>query len=47
MFFRIFCAYDRDHMKSIVLPPSLKALLPLEIHELCVGAYYKKMSVCF
>jgi CRP-like cAMP-binding protein len=34
-------------MKSIVLPPSLKALLPLQIHGLCSGAYYKKHERLF
>jgi CRP-like cAMP-binding protein len=34
-------------MKSIVLPPSLKTLLPPQIHELCAGAYYKKNERLF
>jgi CRP-like cAMP-binding protein len=42
-----FCAYDRSHMKSVVLPPSLKTLLPPEIHELCTGAFYKKNERLF
>ena len=42
-----FCAYDRSHMKSVVLPPSLKTLLPPQIHELCTGAFYKKNERLF
>ena len=42
-----FCAYDRSHMKSVVLPSSLKTLLPPEIHELCTGAFYKKNERLF
>ena len=42
-----FCAYDRSHMKSVVLPPSLKALLPPQIHELCTGAFYKRNERLF
>ena len=42
-----FYAYDLDHMKSIVLPPTLKALLPLQIHGLCSGAHYKKHERLF
>ena len=42
-----FCTYDRSHMKSVVLPPSLKTLLPPQIHELCTGAYYKKNERLF
>jgi CRP-like cAMP-binding protein len=34
-------------MKSVVLPPSLKTLLPPEIHELCTGAFYKKNERLF
>ena len=34
-------------MKSIVLPPSLKTLLPPQIHGLCAGAYYKKNERLF
>lgn len=40
-------AYDRSHMKSVVLPPSLKTLLPAQLHALCVGAYYKKNERLF
>ncbi len=39
--------YDPDHMKSIVLPPTLKALLPPQIHGLCSGAHYKKHERLF
>lgn len=42
-----FCAYDRSHMKSVVLPPSLKALLPPQIHGLCTGAFYTKNERLF
>ena len=42
-----FYAYDLNHMKSIVLPPSLKALLPLQMHEICQGAFYKKNERLF
>ena len=42
-----FCAYDRSHMKSVVLPPSLKTLLPPESRELCTGAFYKKNERLF
>ena len=42
-----FCAYDRSHMKSVVLPPSLKTLLPPQIHELCTGAFYKRSERLF
>ena len=42
-----FCTYDRSHMKSVVLPPSLKTLLPPPIHELCTGVYYKKNDRLF
>jgi CRP-like cAMP-binding protein len=42
-----FYAYDRSHMKSVVLPPSLKILLPPQIHELCTGAFYKKNERLF
>lgn len=34
-------------MKSVVLPPSLKTLLPLQIHELCTGAFYKRNERLF
>ena len=34
-------------MKSVVLPPSLKSLLPAQLHELCIGAYYKKNDRLF
>ena len=34
-------------MKSILLPPSLTALLPKQMHPLCVGAYYKKHQTLF
>jgi len=34
-------------MKSVVLPPSLKTLLPAQLHELCIGAYYKKNDRLF
>lgn len=34
-------------MKSVVLPPSLKTLLPGQLHELCIGAYYKKNDRLF
>jgi CRP-like cAMP-binding protein len=34
-------------MKSVVLPPSLKTLLPPQIHELCTGAFYKKNERLF
>ncbi len=39
--------YDLDHMKSIVFPPTLKALLPPQIHSLCSGAHYKKHERLF
>lgn len=42
-----FYAYDRSHMKSVVLPPSLKTLLPPQIHELCTGAFYKRNERLF
>jgi len=42
-----FYAYDRSHMKSVVLPPSLKKLLPPQIHELCTGAFYKRNERLF
>jgi len=42
-----FYTYDLDHMKSIVLPPTLKALLPPQIHGLCSGAHYKKHERLF
>ena len=42
-----FYAYDRSHMKSILLPLSLKALLPAQIHALCIGTYYKKNERLF
>jgi len=47
MYLFSFCAYDRSHMKSVVLPPSLKTLLPPQIHELCSGAFYKKNERLF
>jgi len=34
-------------MKSVVLPPSLKTLLPPQIHELCTGAFYKRNERLF
>ena len=34
-------------MKSILLPPSLIALLPKQMHNLCEGAYYKKQQRLF
>jgi CRP/FNR family transcriptional regulator, dissimilatory nitrate respiration regulator len=34
-------------MKSILLPPSLTALLPEQMHPLCEGAYYKKHQRLF
>jgi CRP-like cAMP-binding protein len=34
-------------MENIVLPPSLKALLPPQIHNLCSGARYKKNERLF
>ncbi len=34
-------------MKSILLPPSLTALLPKQMHPLCLGAYYKKHQRLF
>ena len=42
-----FYAYDRSHMKSVVLPPSLKTLLPSPMHDLCTGAFYKKNERLF
>ena len=42
-----FFAYDRSHMKSVFLPPSLKTLLPPPIHELCTGAFYKRNERLF
>lgn len=42
-----FYTYDLDHMKSIVLPPTLNALLPPQIHGLCSGAHYKKHERLF
>ena len=42
-----FYTYDLDHMKSIVLPPTLKVLLPPQIHGLCSGAHYKKHERLF
>lgn len=42
-----FYAYDRDHMKSVLLPPSLKTLLPPQIHGLCSGAHFKKNERLF
>ena len=42
-----FNAYDRDHMKSVLLPPSLKTLLPPQIHGLCAGAHFKKNERLF
>lgn len=41
------CAYDQSHMKQVVLPPSLKTLLPAPIHALCEGAFYKKNERLF
>ncbi len=34
-------------MTPLVLPPSLKTLLPEPMHGLCVGAYYKKNERLF
>jgi CRP-like cAMP-binding protein len=42
-----FYAYDRSHMKSVVLPPSLKTLLPSPMHDLCTGAFYKRNERLF
>lgn len=42
-----FYAYDLSHMKCVVLPPSLKTLLPPQIHELCTGAFYKRNERLF
>ncbi len=40
-------AYDLSHMKSIVLPSSLKTLLPPQIHALCVGDQFKRHERLF
>ena len=42
-----FYAYDRSRMKSVVLPPSLKTLLPSPMHDLCTGAFYKRNERLF
>ena len=34
-------------MKQVILPSSLKTLLPAPIHALCVGAFYKKNERLF
>lgn len=39
--------YDQSHMKHVLLPSSLKTLLPASIHALCVGAFYKKNERLF
>jgi CRP-like cAMP-binding protein len=39
--------YDLDHMKSIVLPPTLKTLLPPEIQGECEAGLIKKQDRVF
>jgi CRP/FNR family transcriptional regulator, dissimilatory nitrate respiration regulator len=31
------CTYDHDHMKRVILPTPLKALLPVDLHTRCEG----------
>jgi CRP/FNR family transcriptional regulator, dissimilatory nitrate respiration regulator len=39
--------YDLDHMKSIVLPPTLKTLLPSQIQGECEARLIKKQDRVF
>ncbi len=39
--------YDSDHMKQMVLPPALKALLPEGIQCACEGALFKRNERVF
>jgi len=40
-------AYDSDHMKTLVLPPALKTLLPPDMHCACEGALIRKNTRVF
>jgi CRP/FNR family transcriptional regulator, dissimilatory nitrate respiration regulator len=39
--------YDQSHMKTMILPTALKALLPPTSHALCEGARYSKNERLF
>ena len=39
--------YDLDHMKTVVLPPTLKALLPADIQGACEAGWVKKNDRVF
>jgi len=39
--------YDLNHMNPMVLPPTLKALLPQALCQVCVGALYRKNERLF
>jgi len=40
-------AYDPSHMKSMILPTALKALLPATFHSRCEGARFPKSERIF
>ena len=40
-------AYDPNHMKTLVLPPALQALLPPDMHCACEGALIRKGARVF
>ena len=39
--------YDPNHMKSVILPPALRQLLPADLHTHCVGALFRKHEHLF
>lgn len=40
-------SYDLNHMNPVILPPVLKALLPQDICQFCVGGLYRKNDRLF